>query len=794
MKLPLSWLKDFVDIDVEPKELANKLLNVGFEVEEIIYTGEGIRNVVVGKIDKIEKHPNADKLSICSVDVGDRATTILTAATNVKEGDLVPVALDDSDLPTGKHIVAGELRGVMSYGMFCSGAELCIDDSVIEGAEVNGILILPANTKIGSDIKNVLGLDEYVLDIAIPANRSDCQSIYGISREIAALYGKTAKKPNLDYDVASNTGLTIPAAEVWDKDVCSLYTGTLISNVNVGPSPKWMRDRLRCVGIRAINNIVDITNYVLVEIGQPLHAFDTKFIDEKIIVRKANVAEKIVALDGENYELTENMLVIADKNKPVAIAGIMGGEYSGINDETTCVFLEAARFAKESIRGTSRALGLRSDSSARYEKGVDWESVGVGRERALALFSQLKAGVVTDLRVSDGVDEPEIKTIVTSAQKINSLFGIEVALTTMVDILRSLEFEVSVNGDEITCRVPLFREDIDNYTDLAEEIIRFYGYDELKSDLIKDAHPTVGGLNVKQRNVNEIKKRAVALGAYECCTYSFINPKQYDKLRYSADDNARQVIKLLNPLSEEFSVMRTQLVGSMLNVVYTNQNKKNGEFRLFEIAKIYLPKELPLTNLPDEHEALCLALSGKDEGFYTLKATVNALLGKLVSYELVRSTAQYLHPGISADMVVDGITVGSFGKIHPVVANSYGIDENVYVAHIDMERFIWNAPKVVSFVPLPKFPVVDRDLAIVVDEKCTVGDLIACIKKYGAPLIENVELFDVYRGEQIEKGKKSVAFSLRLRSDEKTLIDAQIQECMNAVLSGLRNEYQAELR
>lgn len=794
MKLPLSWLKDFVDIDVDPKELSDKLLGVGFEVEEIIFTGENIENVVTGRITEIEKHPSADKLQICTVDLGSSVTTIVTAATNISVGDCVPVALDDSHLPTGKHIVASPLRGVMSYGMFCSGSELMIDDSVIEGAEVNGILILPKNTELGKDIKEVLGLNEYVLDISIPANRSDCQSIYGISREIAALYGKTAIKPCLEYAVVPANGLNCPGADVIDKDVCSLYTGTLIRDVKIEKSPKWMRDRLRNVGIRSINNIVDITNYVLIEIGQPLHAFDTRLIDERIVVRRAANGEKIVALDGETYELNDSMLVIADAKKPIAIAGVMGGEYSGINDDTNCVFLEAARFAKESVRCTSRALGLRSDSSARYEKGVDWQSVETGRARALALFDKLGAGKVTELCVSDGVAAPEVKIIETSATKINDLFGITVPLDTMVNVLTSLEFGVVVDGDKLTCTVPMFREDIDNFTDIAEEIIRYYGYEELKSDLIKDAHPTQGGLNVRQRNVNEIKRKAVALGMYECCTYSFINPKQFDKLHYAAEDKIRNVIKLLNPLSEEFSVMRTQLVGSILNVVYTNQNKKNGDFRVFEIAKTYLPKNGNVTVQPDEHETLCFAFSGANESFYGVKGAVEALIGNLTSYTIARSNAPYLHPGISADIIVDGNIVGSFGKLHPVVADEYDVTENVFVAQIDMDGFIANAPCVVEFRPLPKFPVVDRDLAIVVNEDVAVGELVSCIKSSGAPLVESVELFDVYRGEQIEKGFKSVAFNLKLRSDEGTLVDSQIQDCIAAVLDGVAKNFDAKLR
>ena len=795
MKLPLSWLKDFVNVDATPEELSAKLLGIGFEVEEIIYTGKNINNVKVGKIIDIKKHFSADKLRICTVDMGSEITTIVTAATNVNVGDKVPVALDNSDLPSGKHIVASELRGVMSYGMFCSGGELMIDDSVIEGAEVNGILILPADTELGADIKDVLGLNDYVLDVSIPANRADCQSIYGLSREVAALYGKKAKRPTLSYKVYDTDIAEIPHAEVRDKNICTLYTGRLVTDVKIEKSPKWMRDRLRMVGIRPINNVVDITNYVLIEIGQPLHAFDLSQLDEKIVVRHAENGEKIVALDGKEYELTDKMLVIADKSKPLAIAGVMGGEYSGINDETKTVFLESARFAKESVRGTSRSLGLRSDSSARYEKGVDYSSVELGRERALALFHKLKAGKVTALATEDGVAKPEVKVIRTNANKINDLFGIEIKQNVMTSILKSLEFEVETKGSDMICSVPLFREDIDNYTDLAEEIIRFYGYDSLTSDLLKASHPSAGGVSVRQKNIDDIKNKLYAFGAYECCTYSFINPNQFDKLRYSADAPERNVIRLINPLSEEFSVMRTELVGSILNVVYTNRSRKNGDFRIYEIAKTYLPHALPLTELPDEHDTLCVAYSGKEESFYTLKAAAEKILKDYVAdYKLIRSSSAYLHPGISADVIVNGSKIGSFGKIHPVVAETYGIGEDVFVAEIDMSGFIDKQTPVVQFKPLPKFPSVDRDLAVTVDKETAVGDLVDCIKSACGNYCESVELFDVYSGEQIEKGKKSVAFNIRLRSDEGTLVDAQIQEIMNKTVTALDETYGAKLR
>ena len=793
MKLPLSWLKDFVNIDdIQPKELADKLLNIGFEVEEIIYTGENIENVVVGKILDIKKHFSADKLQICTVDVGKEITTIVTGATNVAVGDKVPVALNDSYLPTGAHIVSSELRGVMSYGMFCSGGELMIDDNVIEGAEVNGILILPQDTEIGADIREVLGLNEYIFDISILANRPDCQSIYGISREIAALFGKKAKKPSLSYKVYESDK-TIPQASVADKDLCSLYTGRLITDIKIEKSPKWMRDRLRYVGIRPINNVVDITNYVLVEMGQPLHAFDLNLIEKRIEVRRAKKNEKITALDGKEYDLTTDMLVIADDKKAVAIAGVMGGEYSGINDNTQTVFLEAARFARESIRTTSRSLGLRSDSSARYEKGVDWQSVEMGRERALALFHQLKAGKVTNLSTSDGVEEPKVRVIETTVDKINDLFGITVKQADMVRILKSLEFGVTTKGNSIVCEVPLFRDDIDNYTDLAEEIIRFYGYDSLGSDFIKNARPTVGGMSSRQKNVMAIKNKMVSLGAYECITYSFINPKQYDKLLYADDAPVRKTVRVINPLSEEFSVMRTQLVSSMLSVVYSNQSKKNGNFRLFEIAKSYVPKSLPLTELPDENDTLCIALSGSNETYYSIKSVVVEILSDYVDFTIERTNAPYLHPGKGADIIANGEIIGSFGKIHPTVADNFGINQDVYIAEINLASFINMDKPFTRFTSLPKFPAVDRDLAVVVKDEYSVGELIACIKSVGS-LCKSVELFDVYKGEQIEQGYKSLAFSIKLQSPEKTLVDAEIQEFMNKVVVELGNKFGAKLR
>lgn len=796
MKLPLSWLKDYVDIgDISAKELADKLLNIGFEVEEIIELGKDIVNVKTGKIISIEKHPNADKLKVCETDMGDYKTIIVTGSPNVAEGDIVPVALNDSYLPGGKHIVSSPLRGVMSNGMFCSGSELAIDNSVIDGAEVNGLLILPPQTPLGVDIREILGLTETILDISVTSNRPDCQSIYGLSREIATILNKQVKAPDLSYKTYP-AEQNIPSVVIENTDICPKYTGRMIKDIKIEQSPKWMRDRLRYMGIRAINNVVDITNYVLMEIGQPLHAFDINLVLGGVQVRNAKENETIVALDGKKYDLKTSMLVIADSEKPVAIAGVMGGEYSGINDDTHTVFLETARFAKGSVRSTSRELGLRSDSSAKYEKGVDFYCVETGRERALALFDQLGAGKVCDAKVDAGVEIPAKKVITTTAQRICDLIGIDIDVKVMTEILTNLGIEVIEKDGALNCTIPLYREDIDNYTDLAEEVIRYYGYDNITSSFITFAHPTVGGMSSRQKNVENVKDIMVSYGAYEALTYSFITPKQYDLLGYPKDSNMRNCIPILNPLSEELSVMRTQLVGSMLNSVYINLSRRNNNFRLFEIAKAYIPESLPLTKLPKENETLSFAFVGEDEDFYQSKEAVVAVLDSLgISYTLARSTKQYLHPGISADIIDnDGKVIGSFGKLHPKTADTFKIEGNVFIGEITLEKYIANEKAIRKFSALPRFQIIDRDIAMIVNEDITIGEIIETIKKAGGSWCDSVELFDVYRGSQIEKGKKSVAFKIYIRCDEKTLVDAEIQEFMNAIINSLTNEYNAQLR
>ncbi|MBR2967513.1 MAG: phenylalanine--tRNA ligase subunit beta [Clostridia bacterium] len=800
MKLPISWLKEFVDVDVDVQVICDALVNVGFEVEEIINYGEGISGVVVGKITEINKHPDADKLKICQVDVGKEVVTIVTGASNVNVGDVVPVALDGATLPD-KTIKAAPLRGVMSYGMMCSGGELKISDAFVDGASVDGILILNDDLPLGRDIVSALELQETVLDVSITANRPDCHSILGLSREVATAlnYGKgnastrnayvKFKMPSFEFcqhDVSAN----IPLVSVTSPD-CPVYSSALIGDIKIDKSPKWMQRRLFMCGINPINNVVDITNYVLLEIGQPLHAFDLSMIEGNINVRRANDKEKIVALNDESYEMTGEMTLICDDKKALAIAGVMGGKYSGINDETKNVFLESARFSRGSVRSTSLKIGLRSDSSARFERGVDFYGVEYGRKRALALFEQLGAGRVL---VDRPIIMPQSKVVTTTIDEINGLLGIELPKKNMIEILQSLGMDVVSEFRTLVVTIPAYREDIDNYTDLAEEIIRFYGYDNLGETFMPTAAVTVGGMTHKQKRIEETKDLLCAFGAYEIMTYSFTDENVYDKLNLDESDERRKAIKIINPISEDLSIMKTELVSGMISTISTNLTRKNDNFRLFELARVY-QAQFPIKELPNENDVLCVGLVGANESFYELKNIFVSLLERFgVEFELTESAEPYLHPGISASLAVGGKVICSFGKIHPLVAKNFGIKKSDFsIGSIDLQAITVKKDTVAKYKPLPKFPPVERDLAFVVAESAAVGKIITAIKAQNS-LVGDVELFDVYRGEQIEKGYKSVALKIKLVPKEKTLVDAEISNVMNAVVQMIKTDFDARVR
>jgi phenylalanyl-tRNA synthetase beta chain len=798
MKLPLSWLKEYVDIDLTAQELADKLLFCGFEVEEIIYRGKDIENVVAGKILSTEKHPNADKLIVCSVDVGkSEPVQIVTGADNVKAGDTVPVALDKSTLPDGLKIKEGKLRGVVSSGMLCSGEELKLSDTDYEGASVHGILIIKEDVKPGTDIKTVLGLDEYILDISITANRPDCQCVYGMAREIAALTGKDLKPLDLYYEeVIDDTIDKHISVQVKSPLLCPRYMAKCVKDIRIMPSPSYMQKRLRLCGIRPINVIVDVTNYIMLETGQPMHAFDERLIgDKKIVVRNAGKGETIVSLNGKENILSPEMLVICDAVKPVAVAGIMGGENSGINEATTTVIFEAAKFSKESIRKTSRKLGLFSDSSARFEKGIDAASCEVSLKRAMALIYKTGCGKIVNGLIDVKAEEIKEKTISVNKTKLLGVLGINVPDADILNILNKLEIKTEICNETVICIIPPFREDVEGYPDIAEEIIRFYGYGHLTPTLLKTASVIKGGRTEGHKDSDRLKDIMAAQGFNEVLTYAFINPDTFDKLLIEKDSILRKVISLKNPLSEQISVMRTTLVGNMLNVIATNTNRKITQGRLYELASVYLPKELPLTELPQEKLRLCFAAFGEKEDFYTLKGYALNVCGSFgLDIELKRGNYAFMHGGRCADIYCSGENIGFFGEVHPDVIENYGIRQRVYIAEIDYDKFKNYICYYKGFKALPKYPEVDRDLAMVVRDNVTCGEIIDTIKQSESRLLKSVSLFDIYKGGQIEKGYISMAFSLVFYDDNKTLTVEEVDSAISKILNSLKTKYNAQLR
>lgn len=794
MKVPFSWLKEYVDVDITPVELADKLVSAGFEIEEIIDERTRVTNTVVGKIVGIDKHPNADKLSICYVKIGKENVDIVTNSKTVKIGDLVPVALDGATLANGINIKKGELRGVMSYGMFCGPEELGLGKDEYPGADKDEVLVLKQSAVIGSDINDEIGHTEVILDIALTANRADCSSVLGIAREVAAVTGKTVCEPDLTYK-SVNRPCALKGVTVEDKTLCPRYMAAEVSDIKIEESPEIIKYRLRKVGIRPINNIVDITNYVLMEIGQPMHAFDFSLLEgAEIIVRPAVNGEKITALDGNEYTLNERNLVIADKNKVVAIAGVMGGEYSSVMPDTSKIIFESARFARDSVRQTSRAIKLSSDSSFRFEKGVDFYCQETGLKRALNLIDKYGYGTIT----GDIIDtNPDVKNKIvrTTLNKVNSILGIEVPSKVVSDILNSLNIEtvISENGSLISV-IPLYREDIDGANDLAEEVIRIYGYDHLTPTLLNKGGTVKGGRTKQQKTTLLIKDCLVSDGMHEIVTYSFVSPKIFDLLRVPEDSVLRRCIRIENPIGEDFSVMRTTLAYSMLKTISYNYQKGNKEGRYFEVAKRYFE------NLFDESPAkefttLSLGVIGEREDFYSLKNIVEDVLERLdLRGRFVAASRSYMHPTRTAELYIDEKYVGYLGEVHPSVAADFDLDKRVYIAELDLETIIKLSGKMPVFETISKFQSAERDLAVLVTADVTADSIIDAVKKADRGIIENVRIFDVYQGDQVEKGMKSVAIKVVLRDKNATLTDAVVVAQVDAILKSLSVETGAKLR
>lgn len=795
MLISLEWLSDFVDIDCTPEELQDRLVKAGFEIEEIIKQGDNCKNVVVGRIEKIDKHPDADKLQICQIDIGSERVQIVTGADNIKVGDYIPVAKDNSYLPNGMHIKKGKLRGVMSCGMLCSGEELMLKESDYKGAEVNGILILNGDLKVGSDINDIIGNNDTILDIGITANRADCNSVIGIAREVAAVLGKPLKKEFKTSLVVSETIDNRLTVKISEPEICSHYMAALVTDVVIKESPEFIKRRLKSVGLRPINNIVDITNYVLIECGQPMHAFDYACLDDGAInVRKAVKGEKIIALDKKEYELDGSELVIADNNKPCAIAGVMGGLLSGISEKTKTIVFESARFARESIRRTSRKLNLRSDSSIRYERGIDYESQLIGLQRSLELITQTQSGKIADVIIDASVKQPVNNIVDCKVSKINEILGIDIPESKIVEILNSLNIKTEADNGNLHCIAPLYREDIENVNDLSEEVIRLFGYDNIKCTL-----PSTKSINLPNnkdnRHLNEVKNILVGEGMNEILTYSFGSPKDFDLLCLKQDSLLRNAIILKNPLGEDFSVMRTTLIAGMLEVIAKNINRGNKELRLFEFARVYLPKELPLIELPLEINKISMGITGKKEDFYTIKGIVQNLIDYCgVKADFARSDREYLHPGISADIIINDINVGYFGEVHPNVLEKFDIKDNVFVAEINYDALIALYKDEYKFMPIPKFPVVERDLAVIVDESVSARDILNTVNNAGGKMLMSSEIFDVYRGKGIEQGKKSVAVSMKFGVADRTLVDDEINAKIDKIIKKLEGQLGAALR
>lgn len=799
MKASIEWLKEYSDIKVSSKELCDILTMTGSKVEGIEEKGNDIKNVVVGKILKIEKHPDADKLVVTQVNVGSETLQIVTGADNIKEGDIVPIAKDGADLPGGIHIKTGKLRGVESCGMMCSVGELGLTLSDYPEQIEHGIMILPKEyeEKLGEDIVEVLGLREEIIEFEITPNRPDCLSVEGLGREVAVSLGEEYKAPRKNIDeqkVELKNEIEGLKVDILAPDLCYRYVARAVKNVKIGPSPEWMRKRLNACGVRAINNIVDITNYVMLEMGQPMHAFDIESICGKhIYVRRAENGEKITTLDEQQRILNSENLVIADEEKAVAIAGVMGGLNSEIEDNTNTVVFESAVFKGSSVRITAKQVGLRTEASARYEKGLSPENALRAIKRAVELVVLMGAGEEVEGTIDVYPTKQEINDIEFNPERINKLLGINLSRKEMEDILTKLGVEIK--GD--IAIPPYYRMDIEGEADLAEEVLRIYGYDKLGSTLIF-AETTLGGKNKEQKLEDTLRRLLVDKGFCEIYTYGFLNEKELKKSNISEELMA-QSVTVKNPLSEDYTKMRVSTIPSVMQMVATNYAKKNKDVALFEIGRTYRDDKgsIAKDELPTEETILSIANYGEGVDFYTLKGIVENILeaSNVKRYDLsskVENTSY--HPGRVAKIMVGNDCITTLGQIHPIVTNNYDISQEVYFAEINVDKLAKYGRADSKYTEIAKFPAVERDIAVVVDENVEVGSIEKVISKKCKKILESLKLFDVYRSEKLGENKKSVAYSLTFRSNEKTLAEEEITKTMETIISDLKKELGAELR
>lgn len=811
MQVSIKWLKDYIDFTETPEQLADKLTMAGIPVENVVDPGEGLEKVVTGRIEKLEPHQNSDHLQICTMNVGLAENIIIvTGAQNVAEGQVVPVAMVGAHLPNGMKISKGKLRGVASNGMLCSAQELKLDLEKLPEEQKTGIFILPSDTPVGIPAKDVLGLNDVVLEFELTANRADCFSVFGLVREIAAITGNKPHFPEIKVNEDDNTKLNdIFSVEIADPDLCSRFSTRMLKNVKIGPSPEWMQQRLEGAGIRSINNVVDVTNFVMIELGHPMHAYDyDKITGKKLIARRAIEGEELHTLDDTSRKAKGEMLVIADSEKAAGLAGIMGGFETEITDTTTTtVVLESADFYGPCIRRTARACGLSSEASGRFERGVDSETTIKALDRAAQLLQEMGACTVCE-GIVDVYPNPKQANYVTfTPEQINNHLGTNIAKDVMLNIITSVGFDVTKDeNDEITVKVPSWRNDVTCMADISEEIARLHGFDKIKSTL-PNGVSMQGTQSAKQTFIDKVKASLSSQGLYETISFALTNEETFNKLNIPQDSPLRRAVPIMNPLSDEYPLVRTTLLSSIFDNLARNLARKNDDVALFEVGSVFFPKALPVTELPDEVVKIAGAITGRRNAqgwnqtndmvdFYDDKGIIEELLANLrvTRYTVEAGTHYAMHPGKTALFKKGRDVIATVGEVHPAVLSAYGITKPVYIFELDATTVMKYMAKDLKYKALPKYPATSRDLAMLVDVDVNAADIEKAMTKAAGQNLTQITLFDVYTGKQVEEGKKSLAFSLTFQSNDKTLTDAEIDPAIEKIVAKLQKDFNANLR
>ena len=810
MQVSIKWLKDYIDFTETPEQLADKLTMAGIPVENVVDPGEGLEKVVTGRIEKLEPHQNSDHLQICTMNVGLAENIIIvTGAQNVAEGQVVPVAMVGAHLPNGMKISKGKLRGVASNGMLCSAQELKLDLEKLPEEQKTGIFILPSDTPVGIPAKDVLGLNDVVLEFELTANRADCFSVFGLVREIAAITGNKPHFPEIKVNEDDNTKLNdIFSVEIADPDLCSRFSTRMLKNVKIGPSPEWMQQRLEGAGIRSINNVVDVTNFVMIELGHPMHAYDyDKITGKKLIARRAVEGEELHTLDDTSRKAKGEMLVIADSEKAAGLAGIMGGFETEITDTTTTVVLESADFYGPCIRRTARACGLSSEASGRFERGVDSETTIKALDRAAQLLQEMGACTVCEGIVDVYPNPKQANYVIFTPEQINNHLGTNIAKDVMLNIITSVGFDVTKDeNDEITVKVPSWRNDVTCMADISEEIARLHGFDKIKSTL-PNGVSMQGTQSAKQTFIDKVKASLSSQGLYETISFALTNEETFNKLNIPQDSPLRKAVPIMNPLSDEYPLVRTTLLSSIFDNLARNLARKNDDVALFEVGSVFFPKALPVTELPDEVVKIAGAITGRRNAqgwnqtndmvdFYDAKGIIEELLANLrvTRYTVEAGTHYAMHPGKTALFKKGRDVIATVGEVHPAVLSAYGITKPVYIFELDATTVMKYMAKDLKYKALPKYPATSRDLAMLVDVDVNAADIEKAMTKAAGQNLTQITLFDVYTGKQVEEDKKSLAFSLTFQSNDKTLTDAEIDPAIEKIVAKLQKDFNANLR